>query len=71
MIMHPTVAALDGRLLDGEQFNFVTGTRAGTEGAFTRGNGKQNIFVAFADVINQSGAAPNCPTSRNSRPGAG
>lgn len=56
MIMHPTVAALDGQLLDGEQFNCVVGSRAGTEGAFTRGNDRQNIFLAFAEVINQSGA---------------
>jgi|GEM_PF-960507 len=56
MIMHPTVSTLDGELLDGEQFNVATGLRAGSTGAFTPTDGRKNLFVAFTEVLNQSGA---------------
>lgn len=56
MIMHPTISTLDGQLLDGEQFNCATGLRAGTTGAFTPTDGKKNLFVAFTEVLNKSGA---------------
>lgn len=55
IIMHPTMPALDGHLLDLPQFDSVTSLRAGTEGPFTVTDGKKNIGVAFAEVVNQGG----------------
>jgi len=56
MVMHPTVSTLDGQLLDGEQFNCATSLRAGTQGAFTPPNGRQNLFLAFSEVLDRAGA---------------
>ena len=55
MIMHPTVPALDGQVLDAQQFNCATSVRVGTDGAFTATDGKKNLFVAFVEVVNQGG----------------
>jgi len=71
MIMHPTVSSLDGQLLDGEQFNFATGVRVGAEGAFTPTDGKKNIFVAFAEVLEQGGAGYVTYTWPKPKAGAG
>lgn len=70
MLMHPTVSTLDGRVLDGEEFNCATGLRAGTEGPFTPTNGKKNIFVAFTEVLSQAGAGYVTYTWPKPRPGA-
>ncbi|MBY0466177.1 MAG: diguanylate cyclase, partial [Burkholderiales bacterium] len=55
VIMHPTMPALDGHLLDLPQFNSATSLRVGNEGAFTVTDGKKNIGVAFVEVVNQGG----------------
>lgn len=55
VIMHPTMPALDGHLLDSPLFNTTTKLRAGNEGTFTVTDGKKNIGVAFVEVVNQSG----------------
>ncbi|MDI6746086.1 MAG: cache domain-containing protein, partial [Rhodocyclaceae bacterium] len=54
MIMHATVSALDGKLLDAERFNKVTTIRNGTEGNTVDAKGK-NLFVAFVDVAEAAG----------------
>jgi len=55
VIMHPTIPALDGLLLDSPQFNSATGLRVGTKGAFTATDGKMNLGAAFVQVVNQGG----------------
>ena len=55
IIMHPTMPALDGHLLDLPQFNSATSLRVGNEGAFTVTDGKMNIGVAFVEVVSQGG----------------
>lgn len=55
VIMHPTMPALDGHLLDLPQFNSATSLRVGNEGAFTVTDGKMNIGVAFVEVVSQGG----------------
>ena len=54
MIMHPTVPALDGKVLDAERFNKVTTIEKGTDGSPIDAKGK-NLFVAFVDVVEASG----------------
>jgi signal transduction histidine kinase len=56
MIMHPTVSSLNGQLLDSEEFNHATGERVGSEGAFTPTDGKKNLFLSFAAVLDRGGA---------------
>jgi methyl-accepting chemotaxis protein len=55
MIMHPTVPALNGKVLDGANFNCATSLQAGTDGAVLRTDGKKNLFVAFNEVAQKSG----------------
>lgn len=54
MIMHPTVPALDGKLLDADRFNKATSMQAGTEGTVQSVTGK-NLFVAFVEVVDAAG----------------
>jgi methyl-accepting chemotaxis protein len=54
MIMHPTVPALEGKVLDAERFNKATSMQAGTDGAVTSVNGK-NLFVAFVEIVDAAG----------------
>jgi methyl-accepting chemotaxis protein len=54
MIMHPTIPALDGKVLDGERFNKATEQFALDGGHRLSYSGK-NLFVAFADVAEESG----------------
>ena len=54
MIMHPTVPALDGKVLDDAKFNKATSFMAGTKGQFEPLK-NQNLFVAFVDVVEKSG----------------
>lgn len=56
MIMHPTVPALDGKVLDAEKFNCATSMQAGVDGPVVPTGGKKNLFVAFNEVANASGA---------------
>jgi methyl-accepting chemotaxis protein len=55
MIMHPTVSALDGKVLDAEKFNCATSLQAG-DGPVVPTDGKKNLFVAFNEVANQAGS---------------
>ena len=55
MIMHTTLPALDGTVLDDEKFNCATSMQAGLDGPIEKTNGKQNLFIAFDDVANRAG----------------
>ncbi len=54
MIMHPTVPALNGKLLDDAKFNKATRMIEGTDGAAQKLDMK-NLFVSFVDVVGKSG----------------
>ncbi len=54
MVMHPTVPALDGKVLDDAKFNKAFSQRAGREGQRIAVDGK-NLFVSFNDVIREAG----------------
>ncbi len=55
MLMHPTVPALDGKVLDAEKFNCATSMQGGLDGPIENTNGKKNLFVAFNEVASKSG----------------
>jgi methyl-accepting chemotaxis protein len=55
MLMHPTVPALDGKVLDAEKFNCATSMQGGLDGPIEKTDGKKNLFVAFNEVANKSG----------------
>jgi methyl-accepting chemotaxis protein len=54
MVMHPTVPALDGKVLDDAKFNKATIEQDGIDGKHIPVPGK-NLFVAFIDVVNRAG----------------
>ncbi|MBS1189800.1 MAG: mcp40H1 [Rhodocyclaceae bacterium] len=54
MLMHPTVPALDGKVLDDPKFNKATSEQEGVDGRKVAVHGK-NLFVAFNDVVNRAG----------------
>lgn len=56
MVMHPTVPALDGKILDADKFNCATSLQAGLDGSIEKTDGKKNLFVAFNEVANQAGS---------------
>ncbi|OGS98847.1 MAG: hypothetical protein A3F73_06715 [Gallionellales bacterium RIFCSPLOWO2_12_FULL_59_22] len=55
MLMHPTVPALDGQVLDAEKFNCATSMQGGLDGPIESTDGKKNLFVAFNEVANKAG----------------
>ena len=55
MVMHAAVPALDGKVLDGANFNRATSLQAGTDGPVRSTDGKKNLFVAFNEVVAQAG----------------
>ena len=55
MLMHPTVPALDGKVLDAEKFNCATSLQGGLDGPIEKTDGKKNLFVAFNEVASKSG----------------
>ncbi|PIT73953.1 methyl-accepting chemotaxis protein [Limnohabitans sp. G3-2] len=55
MIMHPTVPALNDKILDGANFNCATTLQAGADGPVERTDGRKNLFVAFNEVVQKSG----------------
>ena len=55
MVMHPTVPALDGKVLDAEKFNCATSLQEGTDGPVVRTDGKKNLFIAFNEVAGKAG----------------
>lgn len=54
MIMHPTIPALNNKVLDAPKFNKATGKRDGLTGALQKIKDK-NIFVTFNEVVEQAG----------------
>jgi methyl-accepting chemotaxis protein len=54
MVMHPTVPALDGKVLDEARFNKATSAREGTTGEIVPLD-RKNLFVAFNDVVERAG----------------
>lgn len=54
MIMHATVPALDGKVLDEVRFNKAISAREGNDGA-TQALNNKNLFVAFNDVVEKAG----------------
>ena len=55
MIMHPTVPALDGQVLNADKFNCATSMIFGQSGEPVATDGKKNLFAAFVDVVDKSG----------------
>lgn len=55
MVMHSTVPALDGKVLDAASFNGATSLQAGVDGDVAHTDGKMNLFVAFNKVVDQAG----------------
>ena len=55
MMMHPTVPALDGKILDAAKFNCATSLQGGLDGPIVITDGKKNLFVAFNEVATRSG----------------
>ncbi|MEI6208623.1 MAG: methyl-accepting chemotaxis protein [Desulfuromonadales bacterium] len=54
MIMHPTVPALDGTVLDDAKFNKATSMRDGINGPFRKLDNR-NLFVSFNEVAERAG----------------
>jgi methyl-accepting chemotaxis protein len=54
MVMHPTVPALDGKVLDEARFNKAISLQAGLNGEKVSVDGK-NLFVSFNEVVGQAG----------------
>ncbi|TAN42904.1 MAG: bacteriohemerythrin [Nitrospirae bacterium] len=50
MIMHPTVPALDGKVMDDSKFNCSTSLQAGRDGSVVKTDGKKNLFQSFVEV---------------------
>ena len=55
MVMHPTVPALDGKVLDDKKFNCATSLQFGLESAPVMTDGKKNLFASFVEVVSKSG----------------
>jgi methyl-accepting chemotaxis protein len=55
MVMHPTVPALDGKVLDDEKFNCARTMQYGIDGEIIKTDGKKNLFQAAVEVVNKSG----------------
>ena len=55
MLMHPTVPALDGKVLDAEKFNCATSLQDGLDSPIQMTDGKKNLFVAFNEATYKSG----------------
>lgn len=54
MIMHPTVPALDGKVLDDPQFNKATGKRTRSESSMVKLDNK-NLFAAMNEIAEAAG----------------
>jgi methyl-accepting chemotaxis protein len=54
MVMHPTVPALEGQVLDAERFNKAVSAQEGVTGSRTALE-RKNLFVAFVDVVTRAG----------------
>ncbi|MBI5921017.1 MAG: methyl-accepting chemotaxis protein [Betaproteobacteria bacterium] len=54
MVMHATIPALDGKVLDDAKFNKATLAQAGVSGQSEKLDNK-NLFIAFNDVVEKAG----------------
>jgi len=54
MIMHPTVPALDGKVLDDAKFNSATSIQAGLDGPIEKVE-KKNLFASFNVAVSKAG----------------
>ncbi len=54
MIMHATIPALNGKVLDDPKFNKATGMREGVNGTLQKLDNK-NLFVSFSEVAERAG----------------
>lgn len=54
MVMHSTVPALDGKVLDESRFNKAISLQAGLSGDKIKADGK-NLFVSFNEVVDKAG----------------
>jgi len=54
MVMHPTVPALDGKVLDAERFNKAISAQEGTDGKKVALD-RKNLFIAFNEVVDRAG----------------
>ncbi|HIJ81301.1 MAG TPA: methyl-accepting chemotaxis protein [Desulfuromonadales bacterium] len=54
MVMHPTVPALDGKVLDDPKFNKAINSRDGSSGAVQKVD-RKNLFVTFNEVVERAG----------------
>lgn len=55
MVMHATLPALDGTVLDAVKFNCATSLQYGSEDKKELTDGKMNLFAAFNTVANKAG----------------
>lgn len=55
MVMHPTLPALNGQLMDAAEYNCATSLQVGTDGVATRTDGRKNLFIAFNEVARMGG----------------
>ena len=55
MVMHPTVPALEGTVLDSANFNYATLMR-NTDGSIQQKLDNKNLFATFVDTINRFGS---------------
>jgi methyl-accepting chemotaxis protein len=55
MVMHPTVPALDGKVLDDVKFNCATTMQYGIDGEIIKTDGKKNLFQAMNEVVHRAG----------------
>ena len=51
MVMHPTVPALDGKLLNNPSYDCATELIAGLDGRPVKTDGKKNLFQAMVEVV--------------------
>jgi diguanylate cyclase (GGDEF)-like protein/PAS domain S-box-containing protein len=55
MIMHPTVPELDGRVLDGNEWEVASSHQIGIDGPVITYPSPKNLFIAFNEVVTQGG----------------
>ncbi|GAB1393771.1 hypothetical protein MASR1M60_19350 [Rhodocyclaceae bacterium] len=55
MVMHPTLPALNGQVLDASEFNCATSLQIGTDGPVINTDGRKNLFVAVNEVSRTGG----------------
>jgi len=55
VIMHPTVPAMDGKIMDDSKYNCATSMQAGA-GPVVETDGRKNLFQAFVEATNSAGS---------------